>query len=211
MTALPIENYEEQRPALSRAIELAEAELHSVTFKKSTGAANAADVKAAKEHLAKLREDLEDLEAAWSGAATAAEADRRNQAGADFNAYLAETDRLLAARVDAAKLVADALDHIRAGVTAYREATVAIRMGAKPFHRNVGVASQDYQFRLNEALAFDVATTLVAAMCGELNIPHITHAEHPFYGSTPEEFEAKKADKIRIAARGFAPKFEDAV
>jgi len=196
--------------ALVRAIELAEAELHSVTFKKTTGSATADDVKAAKTHLQKLRDDLDELEAAWAGGIAAWHADRRNQATTDFDAYKASVEALLATRREAMAQVEAALLQVRAGLLAYRDATQEIRQSAAPFHGNAGAASLNCQWALNTALEFPNADKLVAALCGELNVYMAGDWRGAFHGATGEEFEQRTANNIRAALEGFAPKFEDA-
>lgn len=203
--------YAQRKADLARAIDFAEGEVHSITFKQTTGTAKPAEVQAAKDHLAKVKEQARDLENAWFGAQTAAREAHQGERKAWFDTYLASVDEELENRESAIQTVQRGAELISNGVLAYRAASAAIRLGAKDHHGNAGNASIDLQHGLNAALGFDVAGAIVAAVCSKLGIVPEGQWHDSFFGKSAEEYEALRAAKIRTAAELFAPKFEDAV
>jgi len=69
--------YTTRRTDLVDAIGMADAELKSASFKRSTGAATAEDVEKARNHAGALRDDLHSLELAWETACEHAQVEKR--------------------------------------------------------------------------------------------------------------------------------------
>jgi chromosome segregation ATPase len=176
----------------------------------TTGVAKAADVDAAKAHLAALHDQLSTLESAWAGAQANAQRQRTQANAGEFERVMAEIEQHLAERELALTAVMGAADTIRQALTAYRSASQAIRTKVVPLHGNVGNELRNLQEELNRALAFDQASTVVGALSQAFAANTVTDWRKPFGDRTAAEFESRMADKVRRAAGQFAPQDAEA-
>lgn len=116
MTELTEQTYQEKKNGLTLAITLADNDVHSAAYRKSTGAGTAEQHDEAKSYAAQLRSELEDLESAWVGAQAAAKQVAAQKASDAHDAMRAEVERLLKrrdeVRVEALKAIVPLADLI---------------------------------------------------------------------------------------------------
>lgn len=213
MKTLTQDDYGRRKLDLSRAIELAEGDVHSAAFKETTGTGKPADTKAAKDHLATLRDQLSDLESAWLGTQAARKVEREQQARDGFETYLNGVRDQLKVRKEAVEAMPAIIAELRKNVTAYREATEAIRLMARPFFGNADHSySFERQSQLNNSLSsdFNYVERQLGQFANEMSVSIVADWRTMFRDKTPGELEDKVAERVLIAAKAFAPKCETA-
>lgn len=207
------DEFGEKKVDLVRAIELAEGEYHSASFKLSTGSGDADGVTSAKAHLAALQGQLEDLEAAWVATEAASVREYAADKATAFDQFRTEVDGLLAARRAAVTAAREAGAAMVAAISQYQDASRSIRAKAVPFHCNAGASCSNALLGLNAAVDEDTWTARLAASTalGDARIsltPGQLSSE--CFGSLGAlGFEDRVAKRVRSAVLAFAPKSEE--
>lgn len=203
--------YGQRKLDLARAIDLAEGEFHSAAFKQQTGAGSADETGTAKAHLEKLRSDLEVLEGAWIAAQNASAQNWKDNQNAAFDAFLADSDGLLATRRNNVLEAQAAAAGLVEAVTSYNEATQAIRQNLVPFHRNMsGTAFSNALLAVQMAIDPSIMSAAMAAgaILGDngVSVPARLRTSEVFNGQDAITVEDSMARRIRSAISSFAPK-----
>lgn len=203
--------YGQRKLELVRGIELAEGEYHSAALKEQTGAGTPESTKAAKDHLAKLRDDLEALEGAWIAAKAQSQQAQQDQAKSAYDSLLQECDDHLTTRRTAVLAAQEAAKKLADAIVSYEAATRSIRSAVVPFQRNAGEAAARSNALSGLEISLDAATWAAAmaggAAIGDAGVHVFTsmRSVDVFGSMTAAEYEDKNAARIRSAIGRFAP------
>ncbi|BEU99969.1 hypothetical protein [Novosphingobium olei] len=209
--ALTHDIYGQRKLELVRGIELAEGEFHSAALKEQTGAGTSADTKAAKEHLAKLRDDLEALEGAWIASKAQSQQDASARRQESFDAFLEGCEELFEARADAVKQADEAARKLGQAIVDYEIACREIRARLVPFHGYISNDTARSSAFSSVSMSLEpstwVASMAAGAALGDLRISVPTHMQSTevFGKKSPAEFETAMAARVKNALKLFAP------
>jgi hypothetical protein len=211
MTFLTSEAYGQRKLDLTRAIELADSEVHAIAFKVSSGIASDDDLAKAKAHRASLVEKLEDLESAWSGSQVAARAAREDKLRSDFEVFLARTQKSLDARGKALDLIIAAMHKVCEACEEYEKETASIRLDASKFFSVSRHKADTFLAAITPEAALStlaISGVLAARKISALRVGDaiVQHARD----GTLNEMEKRLSDSILQRCEVLAPEFETA-
>lgn len=203
---LTLQVYFGRAEELERAINQAEKDVHTATFRVRTGAGEKSQVEAAKQHLAALREQAEELESEWIGAQLEALRAHDREAGATFKDCQAKVEDALARRAKAIDAITKILPGLEVNLETYRKACDEIRLSLHPVMPNAGPGREDIRGGIYGDLGHMIAERLISAFVNK-HLPSTlcTDWRNPFHGVSAAEFEAKVASQIRYHVGRLAP------